>query len=207
MSPTTVLFYSQAIIKAKQTKTYVADNWNQFFSFSLSNFESNSKQLPVVFLFSVWINHLKISAATSRFLGRMLSLKHFFFIAAMSSHYSITDSVDIDVKVHLSAWGTTNVGSFTVFQFVFNLNFDCLSKDLNLQTLMILVSKARPFICFQNKFWFFHGIFSKIVLAETLYLMESVSGCLLWVYTWIHLCQTLSIIVATIFSLSLFKRQ
>ena len=53
-----------------------------------------------------------------------------------------------------------NVGCSTVFQFVFSSNFDCLSKALNLQTLMLLLSNARPFICFHIKFWFFYAIFN-----------------------------------------------
>ena len=43
------LFLKSDYNHTKTNQNYVADKWNQYLSFSLSNFKSNSKQVPVVF--------------------------------------------------------------------------------------------------------------------------------------------------------------
>ena len=91
--------------------------------------------------------------------------------------------------------------------FVFNSEFDCLIKDLNLQTLLILLSKSRPFTCFQNNL-ILSCNFQYIFEAETLFRGESVRSmfcCFEFTpeYTFVKSCHYITIT----FCLSLFKRQ
>ena len=63
--------------------------------------------------------------------------------------------------------------------FVFFSNFDRLGNDLNLQTLMILLSKARPFICFRIFLIYFDSficIFSVKCLRLKHFLLGKVLG-------------------------------